>query len=104
MCVNAVTEKFHTENDCTSTVIVVPDQKDPTNREREFQFVFQLQKFVNVSLKLKHGISFICSGKFLTHRQHCTLPCKGDSDVFFDIASYGNNRLYSHIKCSFNRK
>ena len=104
MCVNAVTKTFHTENYCTSTVIVVPDQSCQTNKDREFQFVFQLQKYMNVSFKLKYGISFIFSGKLLTHRQQCTLPCEGNNDVFFNIASYGNNRLYNHIKYSFNRK
>ena len=99
VCVNAVTEKFHTENDCTSTVIVVPNQASLTNKDREFRFVFQLQQYMNVSFKLKHGISFMFTGKFLTHRQQCTIPCEGDNDIFFNIASYGNNRLYSHMKC-----
>ena len=52
---------------------------------------------MSISFKLKYGISFMFSGKFLTHRQQCTHPLNDKDDVFFNIATYGNKRLYSHI-------
>ena len=42
VCVNAYTDKFHTESDCTSTVIVVPNQPKMKNDQRVYRFIFQL--------------------------------------------------------------
>ena len=104
VCVNASTEKFHTEKDCTYTLIHVPKQKKSSDVNQQYRFVFQLMKHMNICITLRYGVSFIFSGQFLTHRQQCTKPHNTTDDFFFNIASYGNNRLYSHIKKSFHRK
>ena len=101
---NAYTQKFHTESDCTSTVIVVPKQPKIKNNQKVYRFIFQLQKHMNISFKLKYGISFMFSGKCLIHRQQCTHTTHKKDDAFFNIAAYGNKRLYSHINKSFERK
>lgn len=43
------------------------------------------------------------TGKYLTHRQQCFSPPDANKDLFFNIASYGNKRLFNHIKQYFNR-
>ena len=78
-------------------MIVVPKQVPIKNNDREYSFVFQLKKHINIYFKLKYGISFMFTGKFLTHQQRCTHPCD-DKQVFFNIASYGNKRLFGCIK------
>ena len=104
VCVNSSTERFHTEDDCTSTVIVVPKQVKMKNEKKVYRFIFQLKKHLNISFKLKYGVSFMFSGKCLTHRQQCSHPIQEKNDLFFNIAAYGNKRLYSHINKSFQRK
>ena len=48
-------------------------------------------------IKLEPGLSFIFSGKYLTHRQ--VIPDSNSKHGnFLNIASYGNKRLYNHIK------
>ena len=104
VCVNAYTRKFHTESDCTSTVIVVPKQPKMKHDKKVYRFIFQLQKHLNISYKLKYGVSFMFSGKFLTHSQQCTHPIHEKDDLFFNLAAYGNKRLYNHINKSFERR
>ena len=103
MCVNDVTAKFHVENDCTNTVIVVPKQPIIENNNTEYKFVFQIQQYMNLSFKLKYGLSFMFIGKYLTHRQQCSKPSVANKDLFFNIASYRNKHLFNHLKQSFNR-
>ena len=74
------------------------------NNDKEYRFILQLQQHMNISFKLKYGISFMLSGKFLTHRQQCTHTLHENDDVFFNLAAYGNKRLYSHINKSFDWK
>ena len=50
------------------------------------------------------GLSFFFSAKFLTHRQassHAN-PVQA-SKPFFNFSSYGNAKLFSHCRCSFQR-
>ena len=95
--VNAMTEKFHIEYDCTNTVIVVPKQPIVSKKDKEYRFVFQIQEYMNVSFKSKYGISFMFTGKYLTHRQQCSIDSDDKTDLFFNISSYGNKRLFIYI-------
>lgn len=72
LCVNAVTKQYHTEQDCTYTLITVPNQlqdieKKFTNR---YDFIFKINDRQHISLHLTPGTSFIFSGMYLTHRQN----------------------------------
>ena len=102
MCVNAQTTEFHTEMDCTYTLIHVPSQ-EPEQSAGKYNFVFQLSPSMNISIHMKAGLSFMFSGKFLTHRQSCDKDGRDSTGTFINFASYGNARLYRHIRNSFER-
>ncbi len=106
ICINAQTSKFHNENDCTYTVITIPRQAyfNQGNQNNEYHFIFKLTNCDKVHLKLHPGMSFIFSGLFLTHRQSKVQKENKSDSVFFNIGSYGNKRLFNHIRKSINRK
>ena len=100
MSVNSQTQEFHTEEYYTYTIINIPQQelRSKNNTLAEYIFIFQLNDKQIIEIPLKSGISFILSGKYLTHRQssNYSLPCK---DVFFiNFISYGSNCFYRHTK------
>ena len=103
--VNAQTKVMHTENDATYTVINVPKQDESMkkNKARQYTFLFKLRNNKNVCFKLRSGITFVYSGKLLTHHQTCNLPCLPKEEIFFNFGSYGTERLYRHIRTSFDR-
>jgi hypothetical protein len=104
LCVDAVTGQFHNEQDCTYTLISVPRQDtiESNKNSNKYHFLFELTKKKRLNIPLFPGVSFIFSGLFLTHRQHIVQGTIGNQDKFFNVASYGNKRLFNHIKKSFN--
>ena len=110
ICVNAMTRIFHTEKDVTYTIISVPKQNlvcSDMKRKSTF-FLFRLNNSNCLSIKMNPGISFLFSGTMLTHRQCCVdgyrendIPTHGN--IFFNIASYGNEKLFCHLRKSFER-
>ena len=105
LCVNATTEEFHNEDDCTYTLITIPRQINIEDNKtcNRYHFLFNLTGKKNLNLPLYPGVSFLFSGAFLTHRQHCNDDVSSKNDVFFNIASYGNKRLFNHIKKTYNK-
>jgi len=101
--VNARTDSFHTENDSTYTVISIPKQEANSERKDEYSFLFKVKDKNNISLRLTEGVSFVFSGKLLTHRQSCNFPVNMKGETFINFSSYGTKRLFSHIKKSFER-
>ena len=99
LCISCQTEELHTENDFTYTVITTPAQE---NTDVVVNFLFELQEKSTIGIQLDPGLSFIFSGKYLTHRQVIDDRTKNNGD-FVNIASYGNQRLYNHIKTTINR-
>ena len=104
ICINAQTTQLHTENDCTYTVITVPKQDNTKEPTDEYVFLFDLRKGETIGLKMTHSISFMFSGKYLTHRQAHNEFTPNENSVFVNLASYGNSKLYSHIKNTIERK
>ena len=102
MCVCAETEQFHNEKDCTYTLIHVPNQAILHNKSK-YYFSFHLLDLTNVSFQLKSGVSLMLSSQFITHRQLCNTRHKDPNDTFFNFESYGNARLYRHIRNYFYR-
>ena len=49
------------------------------------------------------GTTITFSGKLLAHRQSSNVFDDLDDDLFFNFGSYGNKKLYNHIKKSFGR-
>ena len=106
VCINAQTSDFHIEKDCTYTLISIPRQEyfKSTTKKDAFNFIFKLSKTEMVNIELVPSLSFIFSGLFLTHRQNKNTENNTSNDVFFNIASYGNKRLFHHLRKSINIK
>ena len=102
LSINAVTKELHTEDDVTYTVIDVPLQMK-RKENIKYHFLFQFSKKFNISVPMITGTTIIFSGKLLTHRQSCNVFNTTDDDLFFNFGSYGNKKLYNHIKQSFLR-
>ena len=104
LCVDAVTGEFHNEQDCTYTLISVPKQETIESNKKcnKYHFLFKLTENRRLNIALHPGVSFIFSGALLTHRQHSVENNTMKNEQFFNVASYGNKRLFNHIKKSFN--
>ena len=46
-------------------------------------------------------MAILFSGKMLTHRQSCNTFETRYDQLFLNFASYGNKKLYNHIRQSF---
>ena len=105
VALNGQTSNFHSEQDCTYTFIMVPKQDMNMNNGNKYQRVFliNINDENTFAFPMTHNLSFVFSGKFITHRQHCDAKCYNDSSLFYNIVCYGNKRLYSHLKNSFLR-
>ena len=59
ICENAETTQLHTENDCTYTVITVPEQEIIGSVQPDYTFIFKLKKEGgSVSIKLNPAVIF----------------------------------------------
>ena len=105
VALNGQTSNFHLEQDCTYTFITVPKQDMDMNNGNNYQRVFliNINDENTFAFPMTHNLSFVFSGKFITHRQHCDAKCYNDSSIFYNIVCYGNKRLYSHLKNTFLR-
>ena len=111
--INAVTGIFHTERDITYTLISVPEHCSDTKRKSkntrsDTYFLFKINDDKYISFKMVDNLSFLFSGCMLTHKQFCvdqykTLDLNNILEPFYNISSYGNERLYRHMKESLNR-
>ena len=102
LCVNATTKCFHTEKDCTYTLISVPRQKKSMGK---FKFLFQLNDENLLVINLNPDVAVLFSGLLVTHRQTSVRSNKKGNmdDIYINVSSYGNQRLFCHIKKSFER-
>ena len=105
VCVNATTGQFHTENDTSYTVITVPVQDYRKQKEdgNTYEFQFRLNDNTNIVLPMIPELTFLFSGTFVTHRQACNSNTTENSEPFVNLSSYGNERLFTHIRKSFFR-
>ena len=72
ICIDASTSTAHTENDCTYTVISIPEQEKRFSKKvrNESYFLFVLDKQHKVSITLQPNVAFYFSGLCLVHRQN----------------------------------
>ena len=103
--VDGKTRDFHIEKDCAYTFITVPDQVMRTNRNPDEYptFRFKLNKSTEVMLPMKCNVSFLYNANFLTHRQEYTIDRDKDGYRFYNISTYANQKLFSHLRHSFKR-
>lgn len=131
VCINASTEKWHTENDASYTLVSVPKQSSIEN----VVFFFKFNSNKCIGIPMKSGVSFISSMKLLTHRQQVIAHANRTLDPpvnleqlrqerrlntgainnpenvttprpnqnYVNVCSYANKKLFSHIRTSFNR-
>ena len=97
------TSNLHVEDDCTYTIICTPSQDYSAISQSEYNFLFEIKKGVTIGIKLERGVTLLYSGKYLMHRQMHNESIQGESNIFFNFASYGNERLYNHLKASIKR-
>ena len=99
ICVNAQTKELHSEQDVTYTTIAVPKQK---SLQSQYSFIFQINDAESISLLMNYGVHFLFSGMFLVHRQKC--ENKNEMELFFNFGSYGNNKLFTHLRKTMERQ
>ena len=98
--VNAFTKELHIEDDCTSTIIYVPNQETNTDA-CTFHFQFALGEKHNIAIHLKQCTTIMFCARFLTHRQ--TSEDMSPKSKFINFGCYGNRKLFNHIRQSFKR-
>ena len=100
VAINGHTKILYCEDDCTYTVVYVPRQ---IRREKIGAYYFQiaLNQRSDVSIILYENTTMIFSGLTLTHSQ---IYMGNDDDCdFINFVSYGNQKLFSHMKKLFER-
>ena len=102
MCVNAETTQYHIERDCTYTIIHVPQQVK-CNDNSKHHFMFKKADDMNIAIPIQIGTTILFTSQFLTHRQSGPIDSTVDNDTFFNFTSYGNEKLFRHIKKSMAR-
>ena len=98
--VNAYTKELHTEDDCTSTIIHVPNQEMSMDINT-FHFQFALGEKHNIAIALQEGTTIMFCAKLLTHRQ--TSDIQSPDCKFINFGCYGNRKLFNHIRRTFIR-
>ena len=92
-------------------MITVPDQvHDNKNKMKPSTpiFLFQLNDNNILGFKLIKKSTFIFNGTMLTHRQYSENGYEDKTERkkinhFYNIACYGNQRLFNHMRHSFRR-
>ena len=102
MCVNAETTQYHIERDCTYTIIHVPQQVK-YNDHSKYHFMFKTADDMNIAIPMQVGTTILFTGQFLTHTQSGCIDSTVENDTFFNFSSYGNDKLFTHIKKSIAR-
>ena len=110
-CWNAIlnvdgrTENLHTEKYCMYTFTTVPKQVVNTSiplMHKPF-FIFKINERTQIMLPLTEFTSFVYSAKLLTHRQAYTPYQNKGTPKFYNISSYGNEKLFNHLRKSIER-
>ena len=101
-CINARTSTFHTEDDCSYTVITVPKQELKAEG-KDYHFLFKLNSEQSISLNMNKPLTFMFSGKCLTHKQSTFEDGNDIDNTFYNFATYTNKKIFNHVKCSLNR-
>ena len=101
-CVNAQTKVLHSEDDCSYTVITVPNQRKLL-KNTNYNFTFQFNPNHSIYLEMDKPITFMFSGKFLAHQQLYNSNNEVTDDTFINFGTYTNKKIFSHVKKSFER-
>lgn len=104
------TDRFHTEEDSSLTLICVPPQasfseNDPKgslsdNDPIQAQFEFRLGAESIIKVDMGVGMSILFSGFFLVHRQQRTENASGK---MVNVSAYGNKRFFANCRTTHMR-
>ena len=103
-CIQAETEEFHTETDCSATMICCPQLPVEWENAGKYQFEFDLlgdSKQGRVLVPLLRNRCCLFSAFLLSHRQQKAKKDAGGK--FFNLAFYSNARYYHNAKRTLNR-
>ena len=64
-------------------------------------FLFNVNGHRHIALPMSCKLTFICLGMLLTHRQ--SIDTVNRIGSFMNVTSYGNKRLFTHMRQSFKR-
>ena len=81
--------------------ISVPNQN--SENSCKYQFLIMVKPKCYIGIPYDIGMTLLFSGQLLTHRQHCH-PIPLHNEIFYNLASYGNKRLFYHLRKSVLRK
>ena len=104
--VNGCTSGLHTERDCTYTLITVPKQSFNIGKkqlEHKPMFIFKLKDNQQLIFPLVCGLTFVYNGCFMTHRQEYNRELNDNGPNFVNISSYGNEKIFNHLRKTFKR-
>ena len=102
ICVNPVTHELHVEEDVTYSILYVPSQ-EKVSKKRKYHFMIQLKDKLNISIPMVRGTSIMFSSQLLAHRQSCNIVDPSFDELHINFSSYGNKRLFKHIRQSLIR-
>ena len=98
--VDASTKIFHTEKDCTYTLIAVPSQQGYINsRDCGICFCFCINREKVLPLRMTEKVAFCFSAYLLTHRQEHS----GSRTGLYNVSAYGNKRFFENVRRSLQR-
>ena len=103
--IDGCTEKFHAEKDCAYPCIHVPVQDFARNTtlNNKPSFLFQLNDTQRLLLPLSNPVSFMYNAQFISHRQAYYPDSEVNTESFVNVSSYGNKKLFEHLRKSFQR-
>ena len=103
--VDGNTQHMHTEKDCAYTLITVPKQSFSRKKIlcNQPMFLFQASDKQQIMLPLDDSITFVYNATYLTHHQHYVPGVDQCNDKFINISSYGNEKLFNHLRKSLSR-
>ena len=103
--VDGRTEEYHTENDCAYTYITTPfqDRDNKISDASPPSFLFKITNQVQLMIPLSNNTSFFYNAQFLMHRQSYNPSTDRDRNVFYNLSCYGNDKLFNHLRKSFQR-
>ena len=98
-------EDFHIERDTAYTIISVPNQVIKTNRlaDEYACFKYKITESLEISLPMVTNLCFMYNANFLMHRQEYVADLSPDGNRFYNISSYANEKLFNHLRKSFQR-
>ena len=60
-----------------------------------------MNETTKVMILMNSGVNIVFSGKFMAHHQQCKRHV--NDEIFFNFSSYGNKKLFTHLKQTIRR-